>query len=208
SLSATEAKRRLLEVGLIDDSWQPKGWDKRQYQSDISTDRVRNHRKNKESGNVSVTLHETSGNSFRNAPDTEQIQNRTDTKTKSAEASSAPVVITIPLNTGEEFPIHESQCAEWGTLFPAVNVPQELRKMRAWSLAKPRRRKTRRGVLAFITSWLSTAQDEAKPNGATHAPHQRIDNSATARVERKIAERERERERFGNVIDSTAERAD
>lgn len=30
TLSALEAKRRLLEVGLIDEDWQPRGWDKRQ----------------------------------------------------------------------------------------------------------------------------------------------------------------------------------
>ena len=39
-----EIKRRLSEVGLVDQSWQPTGWDKRQYVSDSSTDRVRRHR--------------------------------------------------------------------------------------------------------------------------------------------------------------------
>lgn len=40
-----ELKRRLQEVGLIDDRWQPTGWDNRQYVSDHSTERVRKHRK-------------------------------------------------------------------------------------------------------------------------------------------------------------------
>lgn len=74
-LNAEEAKRRLMEVGLIDKKWQPKGWDKRQYKSDDVTERTRNHRKNKESQNVPETLQERDGN----PPDTEQIQNRTDT---------------------------------------------------------------------------------------------------------------------------------
>lgn len=39
-----EIKRRLTEVGLIDENWQPHGWDKRQYVSDHSTERVRKHR--------------------------------------------------------------------------------------------------------------------------------------------------------------------
>lgn len=204
SLTAAEAKRRLIEVGLIDDSWQPNGWDKRQYASDISTNRVRNHRKNKETGNVSETFKETSGNGFGNAPDTEQNRYRTDTETTSAETSSAPVVL-IPLNNGEDFPIHENQCAEWGTLFPAVDVPQELRAMRAWCIANPRNRKTRSGVLRFATSWLTRAQNSARPNGATHAPRERIDNSAPARVERAIAEKQRQR---SEPINGKAERVD
>jgi len=69
------------------------------------------------------------------------------------------VAITLPLNSGEFFPIFVDQIAEWGTLFPAVNVPQELRNMRAWLDAKPTRRKTRRGVLSFVTSWLTRNQD-------------------------------------------------
>jgi hypothetical protein len=79
TVTASEAKRRLMEVGLIDAEWHPKGWDKRQFTSDISTDRVRNYRKNKKAGNVSGTLQETTGNSSGNGP--EQIQNRTDTET-------------------------------------------------------------------------------------------------------------------------------
>lgn len=76
------------------------------------------------------------------------------------EASSTPF-ITIPLNTGDEHPIHESQCAEWGKLFPAVDVRQELRSMRAWCIANPRNRKTRSGIMRFATSWLGRAQNKA-----------------------------------------------
>lgn len=72
--SATEAKRRLREVGLIDENWQPKGWEKRQFKSDNSTQRVRNHRKTKEIRNVTETLRNGSGN----APE----QNRTETEQK------------------------------------------------------------------------------------------------------------------------------
>jgi len=69
-----EAKRRLMEVNLIDKKWQPKGWDKRQFVSDNSTERVRKSRKSKKTGNVT----ETPSNSSSHAPDTE-----TDTDTES-----------------------------------------------------------------------------------------------------------------------------
>ena len=39
-----EIKRRLMEVNLIDENWQPESWDKRQFRSDHSTERVRKHR--------------------------------------------------------------------------------------------------------------------------------------------------------------------
>ncbi len=101
--------------------------------------------------------------------------------------------ITLTLNTGEEFPIYQNQIAEWGTLFPAVDVPQELREMRAWCLAKPRKRKTKRGILTFVTSWLARAQDEESSRGSRET-HRRVDNSATARVDRATEQRQRERE--------------
>lgn len=41
---ADEVRRRLAEVDLIGDQWQPLGWDKRQYKSDSSTTRVREWR--------------------------------------------------------------------------------------------------------------------------------------------------------------------
>lgn len=42
---ASEVKRRLMEVGLIDENWQPLAWEKRQFSSDLSTHRVREFRK-------------------------------------------------------------------------------------------------------------------------------------------------------------------
>lgn len=71
-IAASEAKRRLMEVGIIDSSWQPSGWGKRQFVSDVSTDRVRKYRNSKEDGNVSETLLKRT----RYRTDTEQ--NRTD----------------------------------------------------------------------------------------------------------------------------------
>lgn len=79
--SATEAKRRLMEVGLIDSDWQPVRWDSRQYQSDSSTERVRKLRM-KRSGNVSVT----------DKSRAEQIQSRaeqTQTRARDLEAFDA-----------------------------------------------------------------------------------------------------------------------
>ncbi len=105
-------------------------------------------------------------------------------------SATAPTdgVIALPLIGESEFHVTSSQSAEWETLFPAVDVPQELRKMRAWLLASPKKRKTRNGIQRFITSWLGREQDR----GGKHETHQPIDNSAPARVRRAYEQRERE----------------
>jgi len=56
-----EVARRLEEVGLIDsETLQPLAWDKRQFKSDDSTERVRAYRERmKRQGNVSGTAQET-----------------------------------------------------------------------------------------------------------------------------------------------------
>lgn len=52
--ASEEAKRRLYEVDLVDQAWQPMAWDKRQYESDSSAERVRRHRERKRNGGVTL----------------------------------------------------------------------------------------------------------------------------------------------------------
>jgi hypothetical protein len=74
-----EVKKRLAAVGLIDDSWQPLAWEKRQMRSDSSTDRVRAHReKTKRSGNGNETLPQRSGNGL----DTDTEEDKEEEKDK------------------------------------------------------------------------------------------------------------------------------
>ncbi len=48
----------------------------------------------------------------------------------------------------------------WKESYPAVDVEQEIRNMEAWADANPTRRKTRNGVVRFITNWLKREQDK------------------------------------------------
>ena len=75
------------------------------------------------------------------------------------ETTSEPPLITLPLNNGTEWPVTTEMVSEWSALYPAVDIMQELRKMRGWCCAKPKNRKTPRGIQAFITNWLSKEQD-------------------------------------------------
>lgn len=74
-------------------------------------------------------------------------------------APSSPCVITIILNDKTEFPITQADVDGWQDLYPAVDVMQELRKMKGWADANPTKRKTKAGIKRFINSWLSKEQD-------------------------------------------------
>lgn len=78
------------------------------------------------------------------------------------ETGSAPPVIGLPLNDGTEYGVTEEQCREWAELYPAVDVLQQLRQMRGWLLSNKERRKTKRGINRFITSWLAREQDRGR----------------------------------------------
>ena len=80
----------------------------------------------------------------------------------SGAASASPdrhLFISLILNDGSEYPVYEDQVEKWIALYPAVDVGQELRKMSGWCEANPQKRKTKRGILNFINSWLSREQD-------------------------------------------------
>ena len=79
-----------------------------------------------------------------------------------ADASAQQVAITLTLNDKSEHPIYQRQIEEWTALYPAVDVMQELRKMRGWLQGNPQKRKTARGILRFITSWLAREQDKGR----------------------------------------------
>lgn len=74
-------------------------------------------------------------------------------------SDSTPPIISLILNDKSFFNVTDEDVAKWNELYPAVDVMQELRKMAGWCESNTTKRKTRRGVRAFITSWLARAQD-------------------------------------------------
>ncbi len=95
-------------------------------------------------------------------------------------------VITMTLNDKAEFPISQQRVDEWQSLYPAVDVIQTLRNIRAWSLANPSRRKTRNGILRHINQWLAKEQNQggnlrSKNNFSPHTNHINEHNAAVAR---------------------------
>lgn len=74
-------------------------------------------------------------------------------------------IITLPLNTGAEYPFFQSDLQEFAELYPAVNILQAMRGMRGWLLTNPSRRKTKRGIRRFVNSWLAKDQDKGGTSG-------------------------------------------
>ena len=72
---------------------------------------------------------------------------------------SSPTVITILLNDKSEYPVTEADVIGWEELYPAVDVMQQLRKMKGWAEANPTKRKTKTGIKRFINAWLAKEQD-------------------------------------------------
>ena len=78
---------------------------------------------------------------------------------------STPVIL-LPLNDGCDFGVTAEMLSEFSSLYPAVDVMQELRNMRGWLLNNAKNRKTRSGIRRFINSWLSREQDRPKTRSA------------------------------------------
>lgn len=76
-----------------------------------------------------------------------------------AEGSAPAAIVLLPLNDGTEYAVTQRMVDEWAAAYQAVDVPEQLKRMRAWLLSNPKKRKTARGILAFCNSWLSGEQD-------------------------------------------------
>lgn len=80
------------------------------------------------------------------------------------------VVVRLPLVDGTEYPLLERQVEELTALYPAVDVPQQLRNMRGWLMANPKNRKTKSGIMRFVTAWLSREQNSARKENTQSRP--------------------------------------
>ncbi len=79
--------------------------------------------------------------------------------TEPKESSPVPPVISLILNDKTYHDICEKDIENWKDLYPAVDIMQELRKMKGWLDSNPTKRKTKRNIGRFINSWLARTQD-------------------------------------------------
>ena len=72
------------------------------------------------------------------------------------------IVIELPLNDNTLYNVTQEEISEFSALYPAVDVLQEYRGMKAWCMSNTQKRKTRNGIKKFINSWLSNAQKQSQ----------------------------------------------
>ena len=73
---------------------------------------------------------------------------------------AGPPVLSIPLNDGTEYQVTKGMRDELDKLYPAVDPDQTLREIRGWCMTNPAKRKTLRGIPAFINRWFASEQDK------------------------------------------------
>ncbi len=88
-----------------------------------------------------------------------EVEDEVEENDNCAEQSIAPA-LTIKLNDGSDYPVTHEFVNQMQGCYQAVDVMQELRKMQAWAIANPKKRKTKAGITRFINAWLSKAQDQ------------------------------------------------
>lgn len=73
--------------------------------------------------------------------------------------------IKLILNDNSYYYVSYEEVIEYKSLYPNVDVEQQLRNMAGWLNANQRKRKTKRGIKRFINSWLSKEQDRGDRGG-------------------------------------------
>lgn len=73
----------------------------------------------------------------------------------------APPVMLFPVcgNGKEEWPLTQELVDQLQASYPAVQILEQCQSARAWCVTNPTRRKTARGMPAFLNRWLSKEQN-------------------------------------------------
>lgn len=93
--------------------------------------------------------------------------NKTSCSEQSEPAHELADVEPVILNDGTEWRPDIDLYDEYKKLYPAVDIDEEFRKIRAWCLSNDKKRKTKSGVKRFVNSWLDRAQNSYHPAGSS-----------------------------------------
>lgn len=91
--------------------------------------------------------------------------NSGETLPASSPPTPAPSVMEFPVDGNRnktEWPLLAHHVAQWQADYPSLDVLAECHKARAWCIANPTKRKTARGMPAFIVNWLNRATNQPR----------------------------------------------
>ena len=101
-----------------------------------------------------------------------------------AEDSPDPVLFEFLLNDATTYGLRQSQVSQFAALYPAVDLPAQLRACMGWNFANPTRRKTRTGILKHINSWLAEKQNAPAQARASPTPYQQKQDQRQSLLDR------------------------
>lgn len=110
--------------------------------------------------------------------------------TEPEESVSMPPVISLLLNDKSLHDIFQSDIDGWKELYPAVDILQELRKMKGWLDSNPAKRKTQRGIKRFINGWLAREQDRNVVKGGRNGLEYFISENTVEEPEEELIDDE------------------
>ena len=165
-------------IEVIDDVITIPNWDKHQsldaYEQQKEKDRLKKREQRHKQKMIIATSNsdmsgDKSGDSPRDVPALEEDKEEGRKKEKENIVSrgrakaQTPTVIQLTTNKNEPYNITQAELDTFIECYPAVDIMQELRKMKAWLESNPTKLKTKGGMLRFVNNWLARKQD----NGGT-----------------------------------------
>jgi hypothetical protein len=109
-----------------------------------------------------------------------------------SEPPASKVVMRFP-TTGKgpkEWSLTAEKLAEYVEAFPALDVRGEIRRALQWILDNPTRKKTAKGMPAYLTRWLGKAQNQGQGRNQQAPPTQETEEQIAARVRSERADRQ------------------
>jgi len=87
---------------------------------------------------------------------------------------NTPVIYQLMLNDGSYYDVHQSEIDELKDIYQNVNLEYEFKRMIRWIKDNPTKRKTKRGISKFISSWLDKEQNRYHGNNYKQQPQQTV----------------------------------
>lgn len=112
-----------------------------------------------------------------------------------------PVMFRFPLNDKTEYELTQSQIDQFADLYPAIDVMAHVRACLGWNIANPTRRKTRRGILSHINTWLADKQNKAPPQTRASPGYQTREDKTKAFADALTGNRNDQRYPADKIID-------
>ncbi len=174
-------------IEVIDDVITIPNWDKHQsldaYERRKEQDRIRKRRKKEEQKALVASIsadcstersaeYSTEQSADFHTLEEDKEEDREEEKenivSRGRAEAQTPTVIQLTTNKNEPYNITQAELDTFVECYPAVDIMQELRKMKAWLESNPTKRKTKGGMLRFVNNWLAREQDNGgtKRNGA------------------------------------------